>query len=276
MEVLSKDIFEVGQIVTNNEIAKEFKCAIMGGMRRSKEKNALILINDHTKGLYEDKWFGDKLHYTGMGQEGDQRLDRTQNRTLAESVSSYIDVHLFEVLVPTEYIYRGLVELYDEPYQEEQEDKNGNMRKVWMFPLQLINNNQPLSNELFRKYRTAKENDARSKSLNDLKNRIKTNSSSKPSRRKVETEIFVRDEYVAEYTKRIANGKCQLCKKEAPFKDKKGNPYLESHHIEWLSKGGSDSIDNTIALCANCHKKMHILDLKEDVEKLKKIASNHK
>lgn len=185
-------------------------------------------------------------------------------------MSSYIDVHLFEVLVPTEYIYRGLVELYDEPYQEEQEDKNGNMRKVWMFPLQLINNNQPLSNELFRKYRTAKENDARSKSLNDLKNRIKTNSSSKPSRRKVETEIFVRDEYVTEYTKRIANGKCQLCEKGAPFKDKKGNPYLESHNIEWLSKGGSDSIDNTIALCANCHKKMHILDLKEDVEKLKK------
>lgn len=63
---MSKDIFEVGQIVTNNEITKEFKCAIMGGMRRSKEKNALILINDHTKGLYEDKWFGDKLHYTGM------------------------------------------------------------------------------------------------------------------------------------------------------------------------------------------------------------------
>lgn len=79
------------------------------------------------------------------------------------------------------------------------------MRKVWKFPLQLINNNQPLSNELFRKYRTAKENNARSRSLNDLKNRIKTNSSSKPSRRKVDTKIFVRDEYVAEYTKRIAN-----------------------------------------------------------------------
>ena len=85
------------------------------------------------------------------------------------------------------------------------------MRKVWMFPLRLINNNQPLSNELFCKYRTAKEKDARSKSLNDLKNRIKTNSSSKASRRKVEIEVYVRDEYVAEYTKRIANGKCQLC-----------------------------------------------------------------
>ena len=25
--------------------------------------------------------------------------------------------------------------------------------------------------------------------------------------------------------------------KKAPFEDKKGNPYLESHHVEWLSEG---------------------------------------
>ena len=44
---------------------------------------------------------------------------------------------------------------------------------------------------------------------------------------------------------------------------------METHHIEWLSKGGSDTIDNTVALCPNCHKKMHILNDLENKRFLK-------
>jgi 5-methylcytosine-specific restriction protein A len=52
----------------------------------------------------------------------------------------------------------------------------------------------------------------------------------------------------------------------------KDKPFLEEHHIEWLSKGGEDTIDNAVALCPNCHRKMHILNLKEDKEKLRRKA----
>jgi len=48
-------------------------------------------------------------------------------------------------------------------------------------------------------------------------------------------------------------------------------PYLEVHHIIWLSKGGDDDIDNTVALCPNCHKKMHILNLDKDIEYLSNL-----
>jgi len=68
--------------------------------------------------------------------------------------------------------------------------------------------------------------------------------------------------------KRRANGFCQLCEEPAPFKDKKGEPFLESHHIVWLSKGGDDTIENTVALCPNCHRKMHSLNLKSDINHL--------
>lgn len=88
----------------------------------------------------------------------------------------------------------------------------------------------------------------------------------------VTTKVYVRDEYVAEYAKMRANGICQLCEEEAPFKDQHGKPYLESHHIDWLSEGGEDSIENTVALCPNCHKKMHVLNLDSDVAKLKEKA----
>ncbi|WP_244850561.1 HNH endonuclease [Brevibacillus halotolerans] len=49
---------------------------------------------------------------------------------------------------------------------------------------------------------------------------------------------------------------------------------METHHIQWLSRYGADSIENTVALCPNCHRKMHILDLEEDVRFLKQKISN--
>lgn len=82
------------------------------------------------------------------------------------------------------------------------------------------------------------------------------------------TSQFQRDQFISEYAKRRAGGKCQLCGKDAPFKNKKGQPYLESHHVIWLSDGGEDSIDNVAALCPNCHRKMHVLNNAEDVKYL--------
>jgi predicted restriction endonuclease len=88
------------------------------------------------------------------------------------------------------------------------------------------------------------------------------------------TASFVRDRYISEYAKRRAQGNCQLRGEPAPFTSCDGAPFLEIHHIVWLADGGADSIENMVALCPNCHRKMHILDLAEDVEKLQRIASN--
>jgi len=70
---------------------------------------------------------------------------------------------------------------------------------------------------------------------------------------------------VIERTKQRARGICQLCGRKAPFNDKQGNPYLEVHHIIWLSRGGADKLSNTAALCPNCHAKMHIVDDDKDI-----------
>ena len=126
--------FVVGSTVTHPEICTAFQCGNMGGMRRSKRTNTLIIISDHTKALYDDKWYGDTLHYTGEGKRGDQTLTKN-NRTLNESDHNGVEVHLFEVLHPTQYIYHGVVSLAGKPYQEDQADEDGVMRKVWMFPV---------------------------------------------------------------------------------------------------------------------------------------------
>ena len=50
-----------------------------------------------------------------------------------------------------------------------------------------------------------------------------------------------------------------------------GKPYLEVHHVVWLSRGGEDSTANTVALCPNCHTRLHVLDQREDIEKLQGV-----
>lgn len=88
------------------------------------------------------------------------------------------------------------------------------------------------------------------------------------------TSYITRSMQVAKATRDRANGICQLCGNPAPFMDKYGNPYLETHHIIWLSRGGKDSTDNTVALCPNCHTKMHVVDDTADVEILQRNAAS--
>ena len=108
--------------------------------------------------------------------------------------------------------------------------------------------------------------------LEVLKRQVEEESHSQVGRRSYEGMTYIRNSKVAAYTKIRAAGICQLCGQPAPFKDKDGEPFLENHHIVWISRGGTDTIDNTSALCPNCHRKMHILDLPEDVDKLLMIS----
>ena len=130
----------------------------------------------------------------------------------------------------------------------------------------------PYSLEKERSNLTIEIQEAKKISVEVLKRQVEEESHSQADRRSYEGMIYIRNSKVAAYTKIRAAGICQLCGQPAPFKDKDGEPFLENHHIVWLSRGGTDTIDNTVALCPNCHRKMHILDLPEDVDKLIRIA----
>lgn len=274
--IIQKSPFDIslqqGQELKNQDIAKIFKCASQGGMRRSNKTNSLVLISDHTKKYYKDSWDdqGKILFYTGMGQKGDQKLSFAQNKTLSESNTNSVKVFLFEVFEEGKYIYIGQVKLSAQPYQESQRDIEGNSRKVWIFPLKLINNkpNLIIPEEIFFKEQKQKQEQSKGLSDEELLKRAKA-AKKKPAKQSVRSTQYIRDPNVAECVRRRADGKCELCNNEAPFNNSKNEPFLEEHHIVWLSKGGEDTIDNAVALCPNCHRKMHILHLKKDEEKLK-------
>jgi 5-methylcytosine-specific restriction protein A len=98
-----------GAKTDNSELTEIFMSGLQGGMRQSHSTGTLALMSSREKSPCNDRWIGDVLHYTGLGLQCDQRLDYSQNSTLAESDVNGVDVHLFEVHKPHPYTYAGRV-----------------------------------------------------------------------------------------------------------------------------------------------------------------------
>ncbi len=74
----------------------------------------------------------------------------------------------------------------------------------------------------------------------------------------VTVQVYKRNPDVVAERLDIAEGVCEDCGSEAPFfRRSTGEPYLEVHHIHTLAEGGHDTVENTTALCPNCHRKAH-------------------
>jgi 5-methylcytosine-specific restriction protein A len=111
---------------------------------------------------------------------------------------------------------------------------------------------QQLDSDLKRKVDQSEKGDQKSR-LARLKSAPK-----KPSEVIIISKAFVRNpDVIAEVLAR-ANGKCEGCFLPAPFiRNSDASPYLEVHHKIPLAAGGEDTVENAVALCANCHRKEH-------------------
>ncbi len=88
--------------------------------------------------------------------------------------------------------------------------------------------------------------------------RLKRNQNTKLEKVEVISIAFKRNADVVATVLERANGICEYCKEDAPFLRAKDNtPYLEVHHMIRLADGGEDNIENAIAVCPNCHRKLH-------------------
>ena len=80
----------------------------------------------------------------------------------------------------------------------------------------------------------------------------------KPRKAGRSANSFQRSPKVVAWIRLNADGRCELCEKKAPFKDKWDEPFLEVHHVLPLAEGGPDTIDNATAVCPNCHRALHM------------------
>lgn len=167
--------------------------------------------------------------------------------------------------------YNGFIEIVKEVQTVMQEvltDTDVRLIDAHSF-LWVINEYDPTNKEI-RFLNWDPDKDVTAEIENDTEAFLQDSANGKTVRKMRLSQYISRSAEVVRITKERAKGVCQLCGQPAPFIDKNGNPYLEAHHIVWLSRGGEDNTDNTVALCPNCHTKMHIVDDDKDVEFLKK------
>lgn len=264
--------FKIGNKYYNSEICEAFKCSLMSGMNRSHTTNSLVLTAKHNKPLYDDQWNGNIFNYTGMGKSGDQSVEYKQNKTLNESNVNDVKVYLFESYVDGEYIFSGEVKLSGIPFYVDEPGEDGILRKALKFPLIRVSKDNIIY-DIFdiQKNEMLKAKEVRKHSIDEIKEKAKKIENKITNSKEVKTIYRERNQYISEFTKERAKGICDLCGKEAPFKDKNGKPYLESHHVITLADNGPDAIYNTVAICPNCHKKIHVLNSREDIKKLTNV-----
>lgn len=80
----------------------------------------------------------------------------------------------------------------------------------------------------------------------------------KPNTRLATTRTFDRDPLVIAIAKVRANFCCEVPNCAHPqFRNTEGHPYCEVHHIQPLSEGGYDTIENAACVCPSHHREAH-------------------
>ena len=268
----------IGQVLTEKEVHDIFECQTMLGIRMSKKNNLFVIMSGSAKKkIYDDQWVGDTLYYNGT----DINSDTNANQTLVKGkgnnnyqlfqvwstpAASRPQIFLFVKFESNKCIYKGEVRLKEQPFLKPRHDDPS--RSVYIFPLQLMRVNEEQNLQSYNKAALQAYSVELGKLYKKVKGKTSNNQSLVPQKHEAIHSVYARNPEISTYAKRRAKGVCDLCNQKASFKDKNGNPYLESHHVEWLSEGGIDTIDNVVALCPNCHRKMHIVADKKDKDAL--------
>lgn len=201
---------------------------------------------------YEDRFQPDgSFWYYGEGQVGDMRMEGG-NRAIRDHREEGKVLHLFEKLKNTRYRYVGEA-TYLNHHVERTPDRNGDLRKAFVFELDVTLPDLPSTGQVSepkkRRYSSLSDDE-----LRDLAAQQPSEGSDAAERRRI---VRVRSEAVREYVLRRASGVCEACGEPAPFRTKRGAPYLEPHHIRRLSDGGPDHPRWVAAICPNCHREVH-------------------
>lgn len=195
---------------------------------------------------YEDRFLpNDHFLYTGEGTEGDMEWNHA-NTAIRDHQASGTRLMLFENGDRAwEVTYLGEYEYVDHRV-DTLPDANGNRRDAFRFELAPLGGAQV---DIER---------ANSLSLNELYDKAKASAPTSNAETTSQSgRTYRRSAVVKKFARREAAGVCQGCGEDAPFEDENGEPYLEVHHLYRRSDGGADDPDNVIALCPNCHRRVH-------------------
>lgn len=198
----------------------------------------------YTDRLREDGVF----EYYGEGQVGDMELIRG-NRSIAEHSAGGKALLLFRKIARDGSLRFEGEWVCENVVTRPAPDRTGAMRSALVFELRPIENVAEVED--------AAPTPAEAASLEDLRSAALAAAGIGRSAGVSSRNVYARSRDVRAYVLRRANGHCEGCAAPAPFLRADGSPYLEPHHIRRVSDGGPDDIRFVIALCPNCHRRVH-------------------
>jgi 5-methylcytosine-specific restriction enzyme A len=243
--------FEEGRVYNRRrDIHAKYGGQQQGGIVTPSQHSLVIIITGE-EGLehgYADRTRDDgAFEYFGEGQVGNMVMQRG-NLAIASHTADGKSLLLFRK-APDGVRFVGEM-VYEKHHIEKAPDREGNDRDAIVFEL------RPLSAVVESAEETSEI--PTPKTLEELRTLAKAaTATAPPNKIAAIRNIYQRSRDVRNYVLARALGKCEGCKAEAPFIRKDASPYLEPHHIRRLSDGGPDNPSFVIALCPNCHRRVH-------------------
>ncbi len=196
---------------------------------------------------YDDEIRSDgTVLYFGEGQRGDMEFTRG-NKAIRDHAQDGRSILMFEKHYPErDLTFVGEMACEGWSYREGK-DADGNSRRAIVFELRRLDaivehiETEPIPDD----------------NLAKLRDRAFAAAAPSTAAGTAKRTIYQRSADVRAYVLARAKGICQGCDHPAPFMRADGSPYLEPHHIRRASDGGPDDPRFVIALCPNCHRRVH-------------------
>jgi len=246
-----------GGVYRRTDLHKQFGGQQQGGISTPSRFPVIFIFTGEQGTLYgyHDGFQENGIFfYTGEGQVGDMQMLRG-NSAIRYHQESGKEIHLFE------YVGRGTVQYLGQAYYVDHHtrvapDRNNVPRQAIVFELSVdapaTGIPDPLPNE-----KPSKPPKLWNQSLSWLRDKAYNASaaSSLPMERRA--NAYLRSAVIKMYVLRRSGGNCEGCEEPAPFISAQDIPYLEPHHIRRRADAGPDHPQWVIALCPNCHARVH-------------------
>lgn len=251
-------MFEPGRVYPRDQLHHQWngqtRLQPQGGILTPREVPLIIVVTGEEGQAYGYDDYRDDhgvFHYFGAGREGDMLFLRG-NSALRDHAENGEDVHLFEQAAGgLRYVGQYVCAGYEQ--REGVLDQNNQPRRAIIFELIALDDELAAPTAS-----TSGPGDARwTMPLDSLRSRASRSVGKEPRSVQAKRQVYQRSEDLKIYVLRRANGVCEGCEHQAPFKTSAGQPYLEPHHVRRLSDGGPDDYHHVIALCPTCHRRVH-------------------
>jgi 5-methylcytosine-specific restriction protein A len=246
--VEAPDRFAIGRVYRRSELHDDYGGQRQGGISTPRQ-HPVIFIFTGTGGLvhgYADEWDADGVfHYYGEGRTGDMKFSGG-NAAICDHAENEQEIHLFEKVAGAGVRYLGEMICSGHEWRIAK-DSAGEERQAIVF-------------QLVRTTAMPAQDHApppAGGSLADLAAVADADPTEESGPREGLRKTYARSEALKRYVRARADGRCEGCGEEAPFLSMDGDGYLEAHHTNRRSDTGPGNRKTVIALCPNCHSRVH-------------------